>query len=293
MQAPLSSPAASWPPDEPARSIEASPARTEGGFPDILLPLGPGSRWQNNELRYCLRSIEKFAKGYRNIVVVTSGQQPAVSSQQSLRIEPYPETLRTNKEARITYKLLWAFKNIPHLTENVILFNDDYLLTRPIDFSAASPSPLPNYHRGPLTEAIRTQSCPIYRQALAATHMALSQAGHPVLHYDVHLPILINRPKFISLETPWWQTSLNSKHGLLLKSIYCNIPATPPAPTFSPTLTPPPAQIHDCKLRWFNPKTIDSLIADRFLFSYSDHALDTGLKPWIESHYPTKSKWET
>ena len=45
---------------------------------DILYCLGEGSKWNNNELRYSLRSLEKFGKNVGNIYVV--GYDPGILS---------------------------------------------------------------------------------------------------------------------------------------------------------------------------------------------------------------------
>ena len=37
---------------------------------DILYCIGEGSKWNNNELRYSLRSLEKFGKNVGNIYMV-------------------------------------------------------------------------------------------------------------------------------------------------------------------------------------------------------------------------------
>src|SRR5436190_6206687 len=41
---------------------------------DVLIPLGKGSRHDNLELKYCLRSIEKHLTGIKNVWIV--GQKP-------------------------------------------------------------------------------------------------------------------------------------------------------------------------------------------------------------------------
>ena len=39
---------------------------------DLVIPLATnGSNWLNWELKYCLRSIEKFVKGYKDIIIIT------------------------------------------------------------------------------------------------------------------------------------------------------------------------------------------------------------------------------
>ncbi len=42
---------------------------------DIVIALGTGSRWMDNELRYALRSIEKHLKGHTGRILLI-GQRP-------------------------------------------------------------------------------------------------------------------------------------------------------------------------------------------------------------------------
>ena len=39
---------------------------------DLIIPLGGGSKSKNDELRIFLRSLEKYGRGIRNVIVVAS-----------------------------------------------------------------------------------------------------------------------------------------------------------------------------------------------------------------------------
>jgi hypothetical protein len=263
---------------------------------DVLLPLGRDSRWQNNELRYCLRSIEKFATGYDRIFII--GEDPGFLNQESRKagssensfsgiegscvpnsnIWFFPlKDVRGNKQARIAHKIFWAFQKTD-ISDQAVLFNDDYVLTAPTDLSR-----LPLYHRGSLFDAAQRQSDPVYKKSLEETNRVLQEASKPTFHYDIHAPMILERQSFLGLET-WWQKSLAYPNGvgLVVKSVYANNTLPFPGPT-----------IRDCKLR--NPypaRILNSIIRDRWVFSYSDQGLTPTLKQWLVDRFPEKSKWE-
>ncbi len=99
---------------------------------DIVYPLGKGSVWKNNELRYSLRSFEKFAIGIRNVYLV--GEFPDwINGIINLPCKDGP-----NKEINIANKIYTACLD-PNLSDDFIFANDDHIITQPIDLE------IPNY----------------------------------------------------------------------------------------------------------------------------------------------------
>ncbi len=96
-------------------------------------------RWQdNNEVLYCLKSIDIFAPWVRKIWIVTDGQTPNFESLGGVlrKIEivdhsqifiGYEDLLPTFNSISIE-NMLWR---IPGLSENFVYFNDDVFLTNP------------------------------------------------------------------------------------------------------------------------------------------------------------------
>lgn len=242
---------------------------------DILIPLGDGSAWgNNNELRYCLRSIERYASGFDRIFVV--GENPEFLSENgAVRFCAIPE-IEANKEARIASKILRAFEQTD-IADDAVMFNDDYVLTAPIDLRA-----LPFYHRGELSSAIPCQGSVLYRAALGDTIRALRQSGRPTLHYDVHMPMILNRQRFVGLRD-WWTRSEKSWQGFVCKSIYANN-----QDDIDSQFTV------DCKLQYgdFKGPVIDEIVRNRWIFSYADGALTDNLKRWLAKRFPLKCKAE-
>lgn len=95
-------------------------------------------RWRDNgELRYVLRSIERYAPWVRHVHLVTNGQQPAwldlsapgLSLVTHHDIFPEPSVLPTFN----SYAIEAALHRIPGLSDRYLYFNDDVLLGRPVD----------------------------------------------------------------------------------------------------------------------------------------------------------------
>lgn len=142
---------------------------------DILLPLGAGSRRDNFELRIALRSIERFATGWRKIWIV--GVDPgflAPSPKLELRT---CEERGSNHESRIAGKLDWAFASLP-IASHAIMWNDDYVLRAPVDLRTVD-----FYQRGGLIESAEQRRVDRYARALFLTGRYLKACGFPAHHF--------------------------------------------------------------------------------------------------------------
>lgn len=242
---------------------------------DILIPLGRGSHDHNQELRFALRSIERFAQNYKRVVVV--GDDPRF-----LKEGPRCALYRCaeasgNKEFRIASKIGWAFLHAD-LTEDVAFWNDDFVLTKPVDVSA-----IPRFQKGPLQKSIAALPATTYRRSLEDTAKLLARGGWPTNHYDIHCPIIYNRASFLRLAN-WWKASRASYAGLVVKSIYANV-IFPDDP--GPTMV-------DCKLQGAEktPSEIQSRISSRWVFSYNTDAFRSGLAGLLQTTFPEHSAFE-
>src|SRR4051812_35587008 len=105
---------------------------------DILIPLGRGSSWQNNELRYALRSVEKHLSGYDNIFIV--GEKPDwIQNITHIPFEDKPGY--GNRDRNIFNKILAGIKD-ERLSYEFMFMSDDHFFTA--DFSATR---FPYYYR--------------------------------------------------------------------------------------------------------------------------------------------------
>jgi hypothetical protein len=260
----------SGPPGPGGSSPSPSPSGPGGPLPiDILLPLGPGSRNNNVELRMAIRSIEQHARRLRRIVVV--GAIPDWLRETDRVFPVRRDEFRANKASRISLKVRWAFEHLD-LTDTVAFWNDDYLLNRNADLRTIKDT----YH-GNLRHP--HASTP-WQRLLEHTGATLAAGGLPTRHYDIHVPILLRRDLFLSL-ADWWERSRRERPGLVMKSIYGNHHCHATG-VVSP----------DKKLGATWRDRIDS-VSRLWLFSYGDDALKTGLAGWLQQRFPTPSAAET
>lgn len=127
------------------------------GVPDSRSDANNQGRFaDNDELKYSLRSVEKYAPWIRRIFIITDNQVPAWldTSNPRVRIVDHteilpPEALPCFNSQTIEHRL----HLIPGLAEKFLLSNDDMLLNRPMrpeDFFAADGLPYQRMLRRPL-----------------------------------------------------------------------------------------------------------------------------------------------
>lgn len=251
--------------DEAIRRAAAEPVRPPI---DIFLPLGPGSQYGNIEIRYAIRSIEQHAIGLRRIVIV--GQIPTfLRETDRVQLVSLPE-FKCNKASRISLKVKWAFEHLA-LTDRVAFWNDDYLLLRDFDIRQ-----IPDYYHGDLWRKRKSK----WHRLLQHTGEVLKDAGYTARHFDIHIPIIYERSKFLAI-ADWWERSRRDPQGLVAKSVYGNIHCRGTA-----------AATNDAKVQGEWRKRMDDLARRRWIASYGDGALAAGLGEWMQARWPDASPSE-
>lgn len=235
---------------------------------DILYILGKNSCWQDNELRYSLRSVEKYLQNYRKVVIV--GECPSWINKACVLHLPCDDE-PINKAANIKKKILLAAHS-PEVSENFMFFNDDYFLTAKVDAND-----YPYYWKCDLghTEAINHT---IYRQHVMATIQALRAKNHPLKNFDTHKPIIYNKER---LKEVIYSYDWSVAYGYVMRSLYCN------------TLNINGEHKLDNKL--VRPMRIDAwkeMIVGIDCFSVDDRAVDFIFKDFIGKMFPDKSVFE-
>jgi Stealth protein CR2, conserved region 2 len=174
---------------------------------DIVFPIrNAGSFWNNNELRYSLRSIEKHLHGYRKIWII--GERPLWLTKNIIHI-PHPDDFIY--PARNIYAKIKKACQYQELSENFLFFNDDHFLLS--DFNA---SEFPYFYRGNLKDV---KNNTVYQETVNNTIRSLESRNLPTLDFDTHTPILYNKARFIEITDKYhW----HREHAFCIKSIYCN-----------------------------------------------------------------------
>ena len=185
---------------------------------DILIPLmHDGSKYNNFELRMCLRSIEKHLKNYSNVYIV--GELPTWINPQTIIHIPFEDSTDSKQRAWNIYRKIIAGINYfdwnedceekDVISDNFLFMNDDHFLLT--DYIAGE---FPYYHRG----QIQTHRVGNEAQRIQMENTVKLFYKNPILDFGVHCPIVYNKKLFIeAFKGLEWQD-----YGYEIKSVYCS-----------------------------------------------------------------------
>lgn len=234
---------------------------------DILYPLGSGSVWNNQELRYSMRSLE-FVKDLGEVFVV--GADPGFLSEQVTFIPTYHNF---PNPARGIFENLLAACQDERLPERFLYATDDLFFCAEIEAGN-----YPYYHMGAISDRLKNCSSEYYSH-LFATQEELKKRGLPTLNFDSHYPMLVSKSKVLELAELY---NWDRMHGLTFKSIYCN------------TFGIEGEFRKDCKVN--APHSFEWWVRfanEREVFSIGDVALhESGLVQFLKELFPNLSIYE-
>lgn len=234
---------------------------------DIVIPLGTGSPWENNELRYALRSMQKHLQGYRNVYIV--GEKPKWLT--NVIHLPFDEiSLAVHREKNICMKVVEACMHAG-LSDELIFMNDDHFFLQ--DMEAAE---LPYYFDGTVTDRkLGVNDYNVYMKTIKNTEKLL---GGNALNFDVHTPVRFNQSLYLHIMN---RVDWNRPYGYLMKSIYCNQAGVAGAP------------LPDLKINMrLTGDEIFEAIMHRPFFSIGNAGLNDCMKGVLQILYPKPSAYE-
>ena len=165
---------------------------------DVLYYVGGGSMRHNIELRFSLRSLEKYGKNINRVFVVGNK----------------PDFLQNVEYIWVDDKYQWwrnAFEKTKAaikggISKDFLLMNDDFFMLASFDATK-----YPYYNRGEMpTDGTE------YQKVIANTRKILEREGKSTYHYGVHCPIRINGEKYLELEKYF-------KHPVSARCLYGNL----------------------------------------------------------------------
>lgn len=175
---------------------------------DLVYVLGEGSPWKDNEIRYSLRTVEKYLP-HRKVFIV--GQRPIWLA----NIEWIAAVDCCNiKQKNAVYKILAACKD-ERVSDDFILMNDDFFFMKPCE-------EIKNYQLGTLQKKLGEHKTKLgrYFMAMKYTIEFLKERGikYP-MDFEPHYPCIFNKEKFIRI----FDRIDQGQHGMLHRSIYFNL----------------------------------------------------------------------
>ena len=243
---------------------------------DVVYVLGSGSTWNNNEIRYSLRSVEKNGIGLGQIFIV--GELPEFLSKGVIHIKA-ADIFNPNQNAdgNIATKVLAACAD-ERLSDDFLFINDDHIILQPIHLAN-----VPAFHKGDMnTYQESFWQLNFWRGRLRRTMEILNQKGLTSYHFDCHTPIIFNKHLF-----PQVMANFPYKEGigLTMKSLYGNS-------VYSETGIPLRNE-KKTVFKFFTSKQLSERLVDCGFMSFNDLGLNKELKLWLDEQFPNQSCWET
>lgn len=236
---------------------------------DVVYVLGGGSKVDDLELRYSLRSVEKHLTNVDQVVIV--GKRPEWIKD-IFYIEAADE--HACKETNIYSKILKA-SLCPSVSDDFLFFNDDHFLLK--DYKAEE---FPFFYKGGLLQIMG--KLPPYNKYSTCVHrtaLVLKERGFAEKNFDTHTPIIYNKTKFAQI-MPTYDWS--QRFSYVVKSLYANSVGIE-------GIKEPDCKINDAP----DLEELKRRIQDRSVFSIGNGAIAQGMHDLWRELYPNPSKWES
>lgn len=237
--------------------------RNEDG-PDLLYILGKGSMWDDNELRYSLRSVEKYWEGGGRVFVV--GHKPKWIR----NVRHIPAEDRYDSPVKNTIAKLREACRSDELRERFILMNDDFIFLKPINGTKPATC-------GLLSDKVKEHSTKdgAYYRANAETLQLIKMTGiAEPKNFEIHVPMEFEKAKLMEITNriTWTETPYS------IRSIYGNI------------YIKKSIELEDVKV--YRPADIKDA-EKRFMISTSTRlVLHPKFRNWIAKKFPKASRYE-
>lgn len=243
---------------------------------DILYIVGSGSNWNNNELKYSLRSIEKNCKNIDRVMII--GEKPKFLNDKIEYAYCYDRYGPVLAHKNIYYKIQYAIK-VFHL-DHFLISSDDHFYIKPTDFNN-----YPIYYRNleipsVVPEGIRANS---YWYSMFETRKFLLKKGLPIYQTNPHANTHIDANLWRDNISLFAEAQL-LKHGGETNLIMGNL-------MIANGIVPEP--IEDKKIFNLNgEEDFYNRIKNVHVFSMADSALKSGMDKRLQELFPDKSSYE-
>ena len=163
----------------------------------VIYTIGTGSTWDNNELRYSLRSLERC----KNVgEVILAGFCPEWVDRSAVR-HIYIGDEYHHAHLNITHKIVEAAKAF---SGDFVVMSDDHILLKAFDFDH-----LPLWHKGELNNVMGNS----YQTSIAETRTFLRARNMSAYATNLHFPKLYTREAFERC-LPFFRIAAGYQYGL-------------------------------------------------------------------------------
>ena len=235
---------------------------------DVLYIVGNGSLYGDEELRYSLRSLDKFGRNVGRLFI--TGKCPSFVDQ--TKVTFLPELDIGCPAINHWWKVDQTFRKTD-IGDRALLMYDDIFFCKPVDCAK-----YPWRWRG-LLPIERPEG--EYRRSLYNAGAWLQKNNYPLINYGLHQPCIYEKDKFLSMEKDFEELKL-SDVGMSPRSVYANRFVEGKTKT---------EHMEDLKIR-SSVDNVDNLLKHRDCFSIADDCLDGPVQLWLDKNLPERSQWE-
>ena len=234
---------------------------------DIIIPLGTGSKSDNDELKLLLRSIEKNGCGYRRIIVVATEIPSWLQNVVTLKMD---DALRQNKDGNIIRKVLFALTECYDISPEFVWTCDDCVVLKKTDLSL-----LP-----PITNSRKKNDFPadgsIWQRRVRRTFEFFEDKGLQFPHnYESHTPQRFPSRKLLrAMRGVNFESGIGYSINTLFFGLLCVSGG------------------FDQSLFKVSAETAEIPKFNRHFIGYNDKAFYAGLREKLFEMFPDKSKYE-
>jgi len=157
---------------------------------DVVIPLGPGSIWQDNEVRYAIRSVCKYFVDLGRVFVV--GEKPDFLNWSNSRLVHVDQrdVHGDDKDLNLIIKVLKACYS--GVSDQFVRMSDDQCFLQPVLVKDLVP-----YYLYDLKT--RTDYNNRWSKRLENTKKMLLAENKSTFNYESHFPMVYEREKFVSV----------------------------------------------------------------------------------------------
>lgn len=214
------------------------------------------SEW---ELKYALRSIDKYLTGFTNVVII--GTPPEWYKGEFVQAQDY----NYRKQFSIYSKLLVACE-LNNVSERFVMWNDDHYLLKRIDIAQ-----IDNWYDGYLKDTAGKTHGVRYLETIKNTLQIIPET----LNYDIHTPCIYDKQIFKKL-------FVNKTDEICIKSYYFNHRGGNRS-----------VEMKDFKVnQLLSKEAIKELIKDRLFFSTSTNGMKRPMFELMNELFPEPSRFE-
>lgn len=244
---------------------------------DVVYKLGIGSRFNDAELRYSLRSLKNFLP-LRNVYLV--GHRPNWVT--NVIHIPAIDAYKNNKDGNLISKLILATVD-KDLSAEFLNMSDDQLFLKSCSYEDIKVPYIDNIH----IQFVEGKRLNRWEQRLRNSIVALQQDGLPTNCFEAHIPTLLGKKNYASI---LFRYPYGEDRGMVGNTLYFNTLKTQGKEGVEQVL----ARVIEKTIQEREDvrEVLRQLCKDKMFLNYSQGVEGEQMFGFLQELFPEKSKYE-